>query len=155
MGGWMENYWQWSKDGSGSQPYETYPYQGKDKNCRYQDNDKISKAASCADIKSVDDMKMAIQDGPMTIAVAADNWCWRYYDAGVLSSANNCPSSEWALDHGVVIVGLHTKGYDIGETVCRRATWRERRNKQCAGDDEELSPNKRGNRKNRRCCRWV
>ena len=152
----MENYWKWSKDGSGSQAYDTYPYEGKTKKCRNQDNEKVSKVASCKDIKSVDDMKLAIQDGPMTVAVAAGNWCWRYYEAGVLSSANECPSSEDDLDHGVVVVGLHTTGYEeFGETVCRKATKRERRNKECLGEDEEISSNKRGNRPNRRCCRWV
>lgn len=45
----------------------------------------------------------------MTIAVAAGNSCWRYYNAGVLSKANNCPTS---IDHGVVVVGLHIPGDD-------------------------------------------
>ena len=49
-------------------------------------------------------MKSRLAEGPMTIAVAAGNDCWRYYESGVLSSEHNCPTS---VDHGVVIVGVH------------------------------------------------
>lgn len=52
-------------------------------------------------------MKSRLAQGPMTIAVAAGNDCWRYYSAGVLSAANNCPTN---IDHGVVLVGLHMPG---------------------------------------------
>ena len=49
-------------------------------------------------------MKAALQNGPASIAVAAGNDCWRFYESGVLTEDNNCPT---ALDHGVVVVGLH------------------------------------------------
>ena len=52
------------------------------------------------------DMKSELQNGPMSIAVAAGNNCWRYYESGILSEENNCPGG---LDHGVVIVGLDEK----------------------------------------------
>jgi len=49
-------------------------------------------------------MKAALQNGPASIAVAAGNDCWRFYESGVLTEDNNCPT---ALDHGVVVVCLH------------------------------------------------
>ena len=49
-------------------------------------------------------MKAAIQDGPLSIAVNASPDCWQFYNEGVISSANGCPTS---LNHGVVVVGLH------------------------------------------------
>ena len=49
-------------------------------------------------------MKKAIMNGPASIAVSAGNDCWRYYESGVLTEDNYCPT--W-LDHGVVVVGLH------------------------------------------------
>ena len=52
-------------------------------------------------------MKNHLQNGPLSIAVAAGNSCWRYYESGILSEENNCPTG---LDHGVAIVGLNDKG---------------------------------------------
>jgi len=45
----------------------------------------------------------------MTIAVAAGNSCWRWYESGILTTDMNCPTS---IDHGVVIVGLVKAGSD-------------------------------------------
>jgi len=78
----------------------------------------------------------------MTIAVAADNDCWRYYKSGVLDHTHDCPTS---IDHGVVIVGLvivpnneeEEEEEEEEEWVCRRAKRRERRQKQCEGYPEE------------------
>lgn len=38
----------------------------------------------------------------------SDNDCWRYYESGILSAANNCPGIEKYsdLNHGVVAVAL-------------------------------------------------
>ena len=54
-------------------------------------------------------MKNVLQTGPLSIAVAAGNSCWRYYKSGILSKANNCPGG---IDHGVAIVGLDETGGD-------------------------------------------
>ena len=53
------------------------------------------------------EMKDELQKGPMSIAVAAGNDCWRYYESGILSEENNCPTG---LDHGVAIIGLNESG---------------------------------------------
>jgi len=101
-------------------------------------------------------MLEAIQDGPLVIGVIARGRCFRFYKSGVLTSANRCPS-RGDLDHGVVVVGVHIAGEDdssarLGdEWDCRRATRRERRRRECDGEDEELRPNRRG-RPNRLCC---
>ena len=59
-------------------------------------------------------MRTEIQNGPLSTAVHADNDCWRFYESGILSSANNCVEDvnwdTYALDHGVVIVGLEESG---------------------------------------------
>lgn len=84
----------------------------------------------------------------MTVAVAAGNDCWRYYSGGVLTSANNCPTS---LDHAVALVGMdyetitETTGGST-ETTCRKATREERRYRQCPGDAYYRS---------KKCCETV
>jgi hypothetical protein len=106
-GGWMSNYWQMSAE-IGSQANETYKYEGIDAECRHQKEKTIESRAKASSVRkvAVDDMKSELQNGPMSIAVAAGNDCWRYYKSGILSEENNCPGG---LDHGVVIVGLDEK----------------------------------------------
>ena len=106
-GGWMSNYWQMSAE-IGSQANETYKYEGKDGECRHQKEKTIESRAKASSVRKVaaGDMKSELQNGPMSIAVAAGNDCWRYYKTGILSKDNNCPGG---LDHGVVIVGLDEK----------------------------------------------
>ena len=81
-----------------------------DGGCRNQDDKKIESRADLSAIRSLHDvseMKSEIQNGPISIAVAAGNDCWRYYQKGILSKDNNCPGG---IDHGVVIVGLDETG---------------------------------------------
>ena len=44
-----------------------------------------------------------LQSGPLSIAVSAGNHCWRWYEGGILSEKDACPTS---IDHGVALVGL-------------------------------------------------
>ena len=55
-------------------------------------------------------MKDQIQKGPMSLGVVAGGGCWQFYESGILSAANNCPSSFDELDHGVAAVGLEESG---------------------------------------------
>ena len=107
-GGWMSNYWLMSAE-IGSQANATYKYEAQDGACRNQKDKVIVSRAKSSSIRMVDvaDMKSELQNGPMSIAVAAGNDCWRYYESGILSEENNCPT--W-IDHSVVIVGLNDTG---------------------------------------------
>lgn len=179
----MSHYWEWTRDNNGAQSNEDYPYEAKTMACRNQQGKTaVSQASGWGNARSLDEMKSRLAEGPMTIAVAAGNDCWRYYSAGILSAANNCPTN---IDHGVVLVGLHMPGDgddgdnndgddgdnndgDDGDNndgddgdddeqeykrVCRRASRAERRARECDGEDETLEPNRRG--KLRRCCHYV
>ena len=110
QGGWMSNYWRMSAD-IGSQSNADYEYEAQDGACRHQQGKAIASRAKESAIElvgpAVADIKAKLQDGPLSIAVAAGNECWRYYESGILSAANNCPTN---LDHGVVIVGLVEAG---------------------------------------------
>ena len=77
----MSNYWLMSAE-IGSQANETYEYEARDDGgCRNQKEKTIESRANSSSIKMVDvaDMKDELQKGPMSIAVAAGNDCWRYY----------------------------------------------------------------------------
>ena len=150
-GGWMSHVWNWSRSGSGNQLNSSYPYQGSTKSCRNQGNSKVSKAAEWGRVSGVSNMKAMLQEGPMTIAVAADK-CWQYYKEGVLSAANGCGSG---INHGVVLVGLESSGGGTSVTTCKKASRKERRAKKCVGDEWKISANERGNSANRRCCKTT
>lgn len=51
--------------------------------------------------KSDDALVTALQDGPLSIGVAA-SFSWQFYQGGVMKY-NSCPNGQ--LDHGVVLVG--------------------------------------------------
>jgi len=67
----------------------------------------IESRAKSHKMVNASEMKDELQKGPMSIAVAAGNDCWRYYESGILSEENNCPTG---LDHGVAIIGLNESG---------------------------------------------
>jgi len=67
-----------------------------------------SRVTNYSYIEGVSNMEAAIQNSPMTIAVAAND-CWQFYKSGVLSSENHCGTD---INHAVVVVGLHKAGDD-------------------------------------------
>ena len=52
---------------------------------------------------NINSIATQLQSGPLSIAVSAGNHCWRWYEGGILSEKDDCPTS---LDHGVALVGL-------------------------------------------------
>lgn len=105
----MSNCWDFSTE-HGSQFEADYPYEAIEGGCRNQGNKRIaSKVVSWGNL-SADPLAIAddlISYGPVSIAVGAGNDCWRWYEGGILSSANECPTD---LDHGVAIVGIDRTG---------------------------------------------
>ena len=104
----MGNCWEFSYE-HGLQFEEDYPYEFASGDCRNQTNKRI--ASRTLDYGYLDTAEDIAYDlvvyGPVSIAVSAGNDCWQFYESGILSSANNCPTS---LDHGVVIVGIDRTG---------------------------------------------
>ena len=121
-GGWMSNCWEFSQT-NGLQFEEDYPYEAADGACRNQTDKRIaSKSLGHGFLDTPDDIAHdLIVYGPVSIAVSAGNDCWQFYESGILSSANNCPTS---LDHGVVIVGIDRTG-DIPYWIVQNSwdTW--------------------------------
>jgi hypothetical protein len=70
---------------------------------------KYDKISSYADVTpySQDDLESALCEGPVSIAIEADQQSFQFYSSGVLTS--QCGSN---LDHGVLLVGMGTDGSD-------------------------------------------
>ena len=108
-GGWMSNYWKMSKE-IGSQTNEDYEYEAEDGYCRHQKNKVIASKMKdwgwvtySGTYSNVKRIATQLQSGPLSIAVSAGNHCWRWYESGILSYKDRCPTK---IDHGAALVGL-------------------------------------------------
>ena len=99
----MRYCWKWSRD-NGMMSNTDYPYTGGgDADCQHDDTKAISYVSEWGKCDSPACALTRLQAGPVAIAVAAGNDCWRFYSSGVLTSADNCPTE---VDHAVAIIGL-------------------------------------------------
>jgi len=80
-----------------------YPYEGVDGTCRATTNNGLVKVTNWSRVpaSSAADLKAAIAQGPVSVAIEADRLVFQFYSGGVLSSTK-CGTN---LDHGVVAVG--------------------------------------------------
>jgi len=105
-GGLMDDAFKYVEATGGLCSEAEYPYTAKDGTC---------KAASCgtlydpissySDVKadSVADLEAAVAEGPVSIAIEADQTAFQFYSGGVLTGT--CGTR---LDHGVLVVGYGT-----------------------------------------------
>ena len=102
-GGWMDtawNYWQ----ANGASTNADYPYMGVDQNCMHDSgsSDLTYAQANGQITTNITDAANQLRVGPMTVAVAAGNSCWRYYSGGVVGTGDECGATR--LDHAVILV---------------------------------------------------
>jgi C1A family cysteine protease len=96
----------------GSQPTSTYPYTARDGQCK-ADKSKVSVTIkSHRELPGNEDaLGEAIQKGPVSVAIEADQSIFQFYKSGILDG--NCGKN---LDHGVLAVGYKSdaqRGYWI------------------------------------------
>ena len=110
--GWGDN--QGCKGGDMSQAFEyiaeqgislesEYKYEAKDKTCRKKSSS--YKLKGCVNVTSDDSMELleALNIGPVSIAVKANNRAFMYYRSGIITSG--CGTDAQELDHGILLVG--------------------------------------------------
>jgi len=105
-GGLMDNAFSWIKKNGGLCTEASYPYTAKDETCKTTCS-KVSGStiASYVDVAKNSDSAMmsALNIGPVSVAIEADQSAFQLYKSGVFSAA--CGTS---LDHGVLAVGYGT-----------------------------------------------
>ena len=101
-GGDMCQAFEYVKD-HGISTEQDYPYEGRDRKCRKKTEG--FKIAGCVNVTADDSHALleALNYGPVSIAVKADNRAFMYYRSGIISSG--CGSESDELDHGILLVG--------------------------------------------------
>jgi C1A family cysteine protease len=89
----------------------SYPYTARDGTCKTSYSTAIPKGGVTG-YKSVgqstDSLKSALQTGPVSVAIEADQFAFQLYSGGVLSSG--CGTN---LDHGVLAVGYDSTSFKV------------------------------------------
>jgi len=88
----------------GSQPTNTYPYTARDGQCKADVSKVAVKIAAHKELPPNENaLGDALQTGPVSVAIEADQSIFQFYKSGVLDG--NCGKN---LDHGVLAVGYNT-----------------------------------------------
>lgn len=101
-GGLMDNAFEWVRKNGGLCTESDYPYEAKTSRCKSTKCKNVGQITGYKDLASgsMAQMYAAIQKGPVSIAIEADQSSFQQYSSGVLTG--NCGSQ---LDHGVLLVG--------------------------------------------------
>jgi C1A family cysteine protease len=100
-GGLMDDAFQYV-EAEGIELESTYPYTAMSGDCQYSASQTVFKNTGYSDVKvnSPTQLKAAVNKGPVSIAIEADQNVFQQYTSGIISSG--CGTN---LDHGVLIVG--------------------------------------------------
>jgi len=106
-GGLMDYAFDYVKEHNGLCSESDYPYTAKDGRSCKDSCTKYDPITGYQDVaqKSTSDLEAAICEGPVSIAIEADQSSFQLYNGGVLTS--KCGSN---LDHGVLLVGMGVDG---------------------------------------------
>merc|ERR1712070_701615 len=98
---------------------DSYPYSAADRSCKTSGFDVAIPAGSVTGYKNVDQsteaLKSALNVGPVSVAIEADQMAFQMYSGGVLSSG--CGTN---LDHGVLAVGYTNNAFKVKNSWGKR-----------------------------------
>jgi C1A family cysteine protease len=105
-GGMMDQAFQYVIENGGICTEQSYPYEAVDGTCKSTSCKSAAKITNYIDIDNYNETAIfaAIQNGPISIAIEADQQSFQFYSGGVFSD----PSCGTQLDHGVNLVGYGT-----------------------------------------------
>jgi len=101
----------WAFTYAESTPLETesaYPYAAVDQSCSADPSQGVVSVTGFADVPAQNNaqLRAALNVGPVSVAIEADQYVFQGYTGGVINSAD-CGTS---LDHGVLVVGYGNDG---------------------------------------------
>merc|ERR1712012_577626 len=104
-GGLMENAFGWMIKNGGINTEEDYPYEGRDKSCRFDANKPTYTISSYSEINEQDEDDLTEKiatEGPISVAIDAGKFSFQLYHSGVYYEPA-CSSTR--LNHGVLAFG--------------------------------------------------
>jgi len=106
-GGLMDQAFQFIIDNKGITSESQYPYTAEDGTCN-TDVTAVATITGFTDVQSGSEAELmkAVNVGPVSVVIEADQACFQFYTGGVLSD----PSCGTQLDHGVLAVGYNSGG---------------------------------------------
>jgi len=113
-GGTMDAAFEYVRDNNGIDTENSYPYEARDGECRYDPNNCGATDTGFVDIDqgSESNLQEAVATkGPISVGIDASQSSFHFYDTGVYYEPNCSPDN---LDHGVLVVGYGTDA-DSGE----------------------------------------
>jgi len=107
-GGLMDNAFQYIISNNGLTTESGYPYTATGPNTCSVTTPLASTITGYCDVNSGDEnaLAIAVANGPVSVAIEADQSCFQFYSSGVMSDA----SCGTQLDHGVLAVGYGVVG---------------------------------------------
>ena len=110
-GGWYYWAYDWLEKHM-TMSIESYPYVSgetmKATKCQYNADEGVTNVSDYVEVNpDTKDIKAALELGPVNVAVAAGNDVFRNYKSGIITAADNCPTS---IDHAIVAVGYGYEG---------------------------------------------
>jgi len=125
-GGWYYYAWKWLESNM-SMRESDYPYTsgstGEETTCAYDAAEGVTYTSGYAQCSpDTDSIKACIEQGPVSVAVAAGNNTFMGYSSGIITEADGCPTQ---LDHAIQAVGYGYEG-DQGYYIVRNSwntTW--------------------------------
>lgn len=104
-GGWMNNAFTYVSDNKGLDTEQSYPYEAKDDNCRYNPDTSGATDSGHVDITKDDEqaLKAAVATvGPIAVAIDASHRSFQLYKSGLYEEP---ACSNKSTDHAVLAVG--------------------------------------------------
>lgn len=111
-GGLMENAFAWIIKNGGINTEADYPYEARDKSCRFDENKDTYTVSAFHEIKEQDEDDLTEKiatEGPISVAIDAGKFSFQLYHDGVYYEPS-CSSTR--LNHGVLAFGYGNEGGD-------------------------------------------
>ena len=104
-GGWVQWAFQYVLDNGGIASEADYPYKAVDQTCKNSTKKAFTGLNGCVNVatQSADALKEALQNGPVSVYIEADQWSFQMYSSGVYDNSDCFADGQ--IDHAVLAVG--------------------------------------------------